>query len=385
MGLLDHKNFNVFSFDFFEKTFEIRSPLFWLMHSLYWFAFALTSYLTLNLWYGTGDISDLAHTLLQSIIGFVLVLPLHRLYTAIWYSSKNIRLIIIITTVILFSAFWTLLRMQLFISMTDANSDLWFDAGGWYFSSIFVFLGWTILYHFVFYYNLANKEVLKNIAASAQTKVEKIKRVEAEKQATDVRLQMLRYQLNPHFLFNTLNSINALITVKETHNAKLMLENLSNFLRYSLEEDTNDSVYLSREMEGLKLYIDIEKIRFSDRLNVILDINKEALSIKVPCMILQPIVENVFKYSVAQTESNALLCISANIENNYLKLCVFDNGPGINELKKKSNTFNLFAGVGLKNTESRLKNIYGNDYHVSLSNRVSGGLKVEILLPIAGL
>ena len=379
--MLAHKSENNYFLPLLNKTFKISSTLFWMMHSLYWFAFALTSYLTLNLWYGTGQFSDLAHTLIQSIIGFFLVLPLHQIYTSIWYRSKFFRLVSIISMVVLFSAIWTFIRMQLFISMTNADSDLWYDLGGWYFSSFFVFLGWTILYHFVFYYDLANQEYKKNIATSAQAKVEKLKRLEAEKQASDARLQMLRYQVTPHFLFNTLNSISALITVKETDNAKLMLDQLGSFLRYSLEDNTTDSIPLSRELEGLKLYIGIEEIRFSDRLKVSFNCSENALDVKVPCMILQPIVENALKYGVSQTEVDARLEINAVIKDGNLQLSVIDNGPGSEGLESNLETFKLFSGVGLRNIENRLKNIYGKRYKVNLSNLFSGGLRVDMSLP----
>ena len=364
-----------------NNTFKIDSTLFWMMHSLYWLAVALTSYLTLNLWYGTGQFSDFAHTLVQSMIGFFIVLPLHQIYTSIWYRSQFFRLVSIISMVVFFSAIWTFIRMQLFISMTNADSELWYDLGGWYFSSFFVFLGWTILYHFVFYYDLAKKEHKKNIATSAQAKAEKLKRLEAEKQASDARLQMLRYQVTPHFLFNTLNSISALITVKEADNAKLMLDQLGSFLRYSLEDNTTDSIPLSRELDGLKLYIGIEEIRFSDRLTVDINVSDNALDVRVPCMILQPLVENAFKYGISQKEVDAKLEINAVIVDDTLNISVIDNGPGIPNLENNLQTFRLFSGVGLRNIENRLKNIYGNEYKVNLSNVISSGLKVDISLP----
>lgn len=369
---------------FFSRKLRLGSSLFWIMHGFYWSSFAMTSYLTLNLWYGTGQWSDVAHTLIQSLIGFVLILPMHQLYTKIWFRSIGFRFFIAFLAVVIFSNIWTFIRMYLFTVMTDADNTLWLEFGGWYFSSIFVFLGWTALYHVIFYYELAHIERQKRIVLLSKARHEKVMRLGAEKLASDARLQMLRYQLNPHFLFNTLNAISAYITVNEADNAKSMIQRLSHFLRYSLEDSAIETIPLSQDLDALKLYIAIEEVRFSDRLQVTFDIADDAFNVKVPSMILQPVVENALKFAVAFNEGMSELLVSANIVDKVLCLKVQDNGPGMPDIDTNLTSFMQFSGVGLQNIENRLRVFYNDNYRVNLVNRDGGGLEVVLLLPCDG-
>lgn len=364
------------------EKIAIGSPLFWIMHSLYWSTLALASFLTLNLWYGTGAWSDIAHTLLQSVIGFILVLPLHKIYISAWHRSFIYRLTNAVIAIILLATLWTIIRMWVFILMTSADDDLWNEFGGWYFSGIFIFLGWSALYHGVVYYELVQSERQKRLAVTATVRLEKLKRLEAEKSASDARLQMLRYQLNPHFLFNTLNAISAYITVDESDNAKFMIQRLSHFLRYSLEDNSIDTIPLSQDIDALKLYVAIEEVRFSDRLKVNYAIEPDTLNIKVPSMILQPLVENALKYGVSQNEGKSIISISAKIIDQNLCLTVQDDGPGLPKNKSDFDYFENYSGVGLKNTESRLMAFYDDNYTFKIENIAPKGALVTLLLPL---
>ena len=367
---------------FLLQKIAIGTPLFWLMHSLYWSTLALASFLTLNLWYGTGAWSDIAHTIVQSFFGFILVLPLHLLYIKVWHRSFFYRLAVAFVAIILLSTLWTLVRMWFFIFMTPADASLWNEFGGWYFSGIFIFVGWSALYHGVVYYELVLSERQKRLAATANTRLEKLKRLEAEKSASDARLQMLRYQLNPHFLFNTLNAISALISVDESDNAKFMLQRLSHFLRYSLEDNSIETIPLSQDIDALRLYVAIEEVRFSDRLEVNYDIGPETLGIKVPSMILQPLVENALKYGVSQNEGKSIISISAKIIDQKLCLTVQDDGPGLPKNKSDVDCFHNYSGLGLKNTESRLRAFYDDNYTFKIENVAPRGAFVTLLLPL---
>lgn len=367
---------------FLLQKIAIGTPLFWLMHSLYWSTLALASFLTLNLWYGTGAWSDIAHTIIQSFFGFILVLPLHLLYIKVWHRSFFYRLAVAFVAIILLSTLWTLVRMWFFIFMTPADASLWNEFGGWYFSGIFIFVGWSALYHGVVYYELVLSERQKRLAATANTRLEKLKRLEAEKSASDARLQMLRYQLNPHFLFNTLNAISALISVDESDNAKFMLQRLSHFLRYSLEDNSIETIPLSQDIDALRLYVAIEEVRFSDRLEVNYDIGPETLGIKVPSMILQPLVENALKYGVSQNEGKSIISISAKIIDQKLCLTVQDDGPGLPKNKSDVDCFHNYSGLGLKNTESRLRAFYDDNYTFKIENVAPRGAFVTLLLPL---
>ena len=364
------------------EKIAIGSPLFWIMNSLYWSTLALASFLTLNLWYGTGAWSDIAHTIVQSLIGFILVLPLHRIYITAWHRSFFYRFFNASIAIILLATLWTIIRMWIFILMTPAEDDLWNEFGGWYFSGIFIFLGWSALYHGVVYYELVQSERQKRLAVAATVRLEKLKRLEAEKSASDARLQMLRYQLNPHFLFNTLNAISAFITVDESDNAKFMLQRLSHFLRYSLEDNSIEAIPLSQDIDALKLYVAIEEVRFSDRLKVIYDIDSDALNVKVPSMILQPLVENALKYGVSQNEAQSIISISAKIVDQKLSLTVQDDGPGLPKNKADFECFENYSGVGLKNTEARLHAFYEGNYTFTIENVAPRGALVTLLLPL---
>ncbi len=372
---------NVFLSYLLDKI-SIGSPLFWIMHSLYWSTLALASFLTLNLWYGTGAWYDIAHTLLQSLIGFILVLPLHGLYNKIWQRSFIYRLVSSLLAIIFLATLWTFVRMWIFISMTPADDDLWAEFGGWYFSGIFIFLGWSAFYYGIVYYELVQTEREKRLAVASTVRLEKLKRLEAEKSASESKLQMLRYQLNPHFLFNTLNAISAFISVDEANNAKIMIQRLSHFLRYSLEDNSIDAIPFEKDLDALKLYVAIEEVRFSDRLKIIYDVDPEALSIKVPSMILQPIVENSLKFGMSQDNSFSTITISAKIVEKKLCLTVRDDGPGLSRSNSEFLDFESHSGVGLKNTESRLKAFYDGDYDFKIENISPNGALVTLLLPM---
>lgn len=200
-----------------------------------------------------------------------------------------------------------------------------------------------------------------------------------EAQATSAQLTMLRYQLNPHFLFNTLNSISTLVLLKQTEQANAMLSRLSSFLRFTLINEAEAKVYLSQEIETLKLYLDIEKMRFEERLRVDFRISPSAEDALVPSLLLQPLVENAIKYAVTPKEEGADIIVSANIADDVLILKVSDTGPGIDP---KLQNQQLSTGVGMANTKERLSQAYGDDHNFSSYIRPQGGFEVVIELPL---
>ena len=187
----------------------------------------------------------------------------------------------------------------------------------------------------------------------------------------------LRYQLNPHFLFNTLNAISALVQVKESAKANTMIVQLSSFLRYSLDNDPIQMVSLREEIDALKLYLYIEQTRFADRLRLEFNVAKNTENTKVPSLILQPLVENAIKYAVAPSETGGKISVSATIEDQFLMVEIVDTGPGIDA----SNDQRTPVGIGLKNTEERLREFYNEDYELCLGNCEAGGFWVRIKLP----
>jgi two-component system, LytTR family, sensor kinase len=187
------------------------------------------------------------------------------------------------------------------------------------------------------------------------------------------QLQMLRMQLNPHFLFNTFNTVSMMIRTGESNKANDMISLLSNLLRSSLLQNQNTYVSLQEEINFCKQYLEIEAIRFSDRLKITIDIPPDALAFKVPNMILQPLIENAFKHGLVNVlESDALLSITATKNHNNWILNVHNTG----QLKKESTD-----GVGLKNIKERLKLYYGDRATFDIRQN-NGQVSATLNLPI---
>ena len=215
-----------------------------------------------------------------------------------------------------------------------------------------------------------------NYFVRAEEQADQMLRLEA--QATSAQLTMLRYQLNPHFLFNTLNSISTLVLLKQTEQANAMLSRLSSFLRYTLINEAAAKVSLTQEVETLKLYLDIEKMRFEERLRTNFDIDPAAANALVPSLLLQPLVENAIKYAVTPKEEGADISITAQLVGQKLRITVSDTGPG---LQPGQQDHSLSTGVGMANTRERLSQAYGDDQRFEHYVKASGGFEVLLELP----
>ena len=200
----------------------------------------------------------------------------------------------------------------------------------------------------------------------------------AQSQANLAQLKMLRYQLNPHFLFNTLNAIATLVLERANDTAEKMLGALSRFLRYTLDQEPKQKVPLKREMEVLDLYLQIEKMRFDERLVLDIAIDPAAESALVPSLILQPLIENAIKYAVAKSEDGCRIGIRAHANGEWLDLELTDNGPGSPAFAPGAPESN---GVGLRNTRERLSTLYGERQRLCAENRPEGGVRVRMTLP----
>ncbi len=187
---------------------------------------------------------------------------------------------------------------------------------------------------------------------------------------------MLRYQLNPHFLFNTLNAINALVVLKENSKAQEMTQQLSQFLRHSLDNDTIENVSLEDELEMLMLYLNIEKTRFEERLILEFEIDADAKKALVPSFILQPIFENSLKYAVAASENGGTIRMTAQVADNKLNLSITDTGSDINAEETQKG-----RGIGLSNIQKRLEVVYINEYTFNTSVDDSAGFSVQMSIP----
>ncbi len=210
-----------------------------------------------------------------------------------------------------------------------------------------------------------------------------------ENQATQAQLAMLRYQLNPHFLFNTLNSISTLVLLKQTEPANAMLSRLSSFLRYTLVNKPSARVTVLQEVETLKLYLGIELMRFEERLRTTFDIAPETEEGLLPSLLLQPLVENAIKYAVSPQESGAEITITTQLIGSTLRIVVSDTGPGLQttttDNRLSGMTYDggepVSTGVGLSNIRDRLSQAYGEDHRFDTVEPPEGGFAVVIELP----
>ncbi|HEY8604540.1 sensor histidine kinase [Tsuneonella suprasediminis] len=226
-----------------------------------------------------------------------------------------------------------------------------------------------------------------NFFLTVEEQADRLERLEA--QATSAQLAMLRYQLNPHFLFNTLNSISTLVLLKQTEPANAMLTRLSAFLRHTLVSQPGTKVTVAQEVETLKLYLDIERMRFEERLRTEFNVEPEAAKACLPSMLLQPLVENAIKYAVSPQEEGAQISLTAQLVGQRLRVAVSDTGPGLRDRKERANLPLALAGagrtvstgVGLANIRDRLAQAYGDDHRFEIRNPPDGGFTVIIEIP----
>src|SRR5262245_37575233 len=194
--------------------------------------------------------------------------------------------------------------------------------------------------------------------------------------AQEAQLKMLRYQLNPHFLFNTLNAISTLILDNRNRTANSAVTGLSEFLRYTLDQDPMKKVTVAQELDALSLYLDIEKMRFGPRLTIEIAIDAAAMTVLVPSLVLQPLLENAIKYAVSPREEGGRIRIGGHVTGGTLQLEVADDGPGLIDTTRLANG----RGVGIRNTRERLQVLYGDHGVVKIDN-TNPGLRVALSLP----
>jgi sensor histidine kinase YesM len=223
--------------------------------------------------------------------------------------------------------------------------------------------------YFAYEYSRRYRE--KERAASALA----LKASRLETSLSRANLEALRMQLNPHFLFNTLNTVSVLALKGEKQRVTRMLSQLSDLLRLSLEND-RQTLSLKEELEFLRRYLEIEQVRFGERFTVSIHVDDAANDAEVPSLVLQPIVENAVKYGFAQTVGPCNVSIECRVKSSMLELQVTDTGPGFPESRAP-----LGLGVGLANTRARLEQLFGSNYSLELGNRPEGGALVRVRIP----
>ncbi|MFI5243409.1 MAG: sensor histidine kinase, partial [Gemmatimonadales bacterium] len=200
----------------------------------------------------------------------------------------------------------------------------------------------------------------------------------AESLAREARLDALRYQVNPHFLFNTLNAISTLVVERRTTEATGMIAQLGGFLRHTLDGADDAEIPLEEELRFARQYLEIERMRFGDRLAVTIEAAPEVRSLRVPAFILLPVVENAIRHAVERNERGGRIAILARRLADVLELTVLDDGPGVRGSPAAG------SGIGLSNTRARLANLYGSRSSLRWNLRDNGGSQFVLEIPLHG-
>lgn len=349
-----------------EKLVDSRERLFWTLHTAGWSGFAIVYYIgsflhdMRNVW--------LFVIVLNAYAGWLLTIPLRYIYRKAMTMSPLRMLAVVAASLYVTALLWAMVKNVNFweIYKKGYRPEEWYMYFSNTINSLIMISCWTGGYFGIKNYQMLMKEKQNVLKASSM--------------AHQAHIKMLRYQLNPHFLFNTLNAISTLILMKENKTAESMVSRLSDFLRYSLDKDPIRRVPLIQEIKALELYLEIEKVRFEDRLTVIWDIEESTKRALVPSLILQPIIENSIKFAISKLEDGGCISISAKTFGRDLMLNVSDNGPGA-EIKNGQLPTSKSGGVGLQNIQDRLEALYVKNYSFVISHNYPAGIKVNIRIP----
>lgn len=342
----------------------IKSPKNFLLYLLFWLLFVV---LYLNLIVLDRNID--VNTAITDVTVFnVLLLGLG---ISFWFSAKflsieNHKIIRIISNHLLegllLISLWLLIGYFITISLIsdkDFYSNYFFETLKFRSAlGIFTYFLLTAFYYIVIYYT--------------EYQERRIKETELKNLVTEAELRSLKFQINPHFIFNSLNSMSALTEV-DPKKARQMIIKLAEFLRYTLATNDKQKVSLLEELKNIRLYLEIEKIRFEDKFEYIEEIDEHCAKIQIPSMILQPLFENAIKHAVYETLDTVTLKLICSRQNSFMKIEIQNNFEG--ESHKKG------AGVGLNNIKERLRLIYQQDNLMEVKKE-NNFFVVSIFIPL---
>ena len=343
--------------------FDDKNRAFWFLQSLGW-----AGYFFLRSLSGFANSMGpmwIVHTALLTATGYSLTLLMGALFRRLIKMKVIWTAVLSLAAVVVAAMAFSIIETWSYATFLKPDSR---PAGFEYLGAILLnfalLAAWAALYYGINYYILLEEQITQ--------------RERLESQASSAQLAMLRYQLNPHFLFNTLNSISTLVLLKQTERANAMLARLSSFLRYTLANESTAKVTLAQEVETLKLYLEIEKMRFEDRLRPKFRIEAAAAGARLPSLLLQPLVENAIKYAVTPQEEGADIEVAARRVGDRVIIEVNDTGPGSEDVWVKAQQS---TGVGLANIRDRLSQAYGADHRFETESNKQGGFGVTIDIP----
>lgn len=334
---------------------------------LFWIAqFSLLT--TQRLVFGAGDDATfLLPRLVVTALGIVLSFGMLAFHAATRGHTLSVRLIQAVAAAFLGAVLHALVNFGTFHLLLPDGALSEADVAS-YLMAVFQWF-WTYA---------AMSGLLLAIVYSGELRDHERRASQLQREAHAAHLRALRYQLNPHFMFNTLNSIASLIGTGAVDPAERMVENLSDFLRAGLALDPNEDIPLSKEIELQSTYLAIEAVRFPNRLVVAIEVPEPVRNVLVPSLIIQPLVENAVRHAVATSTSPVRLTIAAHAEGNRLRVVVRDSGGnGAGKRRATPGT-----GVGIANVAERLRTRYGEDCDFVAGKTQDGGFRVSFAVPM---
>lgn len=351
------------------NTFSNINRQFWTLQIAGWLGYAIVVFIAIVRPQlddpGFNFSGQIINLLVETLSGFVLSYIQWLLIRRVVHLPLNITLALSFIFAAILGLVYNIIKLSCYkvIVYNQPWNEAWnmLEFGGWLLFSLTTMFVWTAIFFVMLYNTRLQKE--HEMLLRAQTA------------AKDAQLQMLRYQLNPHFMFNTMNAISTLIYKHDNDKANEMLDMLCEFFRYTLDKNDKSNTSLKKEIELLDLYLSIEKVRFGERLNIKMDICSSVLNAQVPSMLLQPLVENAIKFAIEPNKLPGTIIIMAKHEHDRLVLKIIDDGEGIKPKSKAG------FGIGLTNTKARLDAMFNSNYEINISQGDNKGTEVYISIP----
>jgi len=352
-----------------SRSLPSALPSFWLLHAGGWLAYGLA--MTVS----RVGMFPLRYMVVSKgmlmAIGFVISLGLRYVYRPLIRRGTPLLVLLVAAVVASYvaSVLWTAadnyfdypITVALGVRNPGPRGTFRPFNGAVY--NAFTMLAWSVLYIGIRYY--------------AALQAERERSLKAEAAAHHAQLEALRYQINPHFLFNSLNAVSTLVTERRNDEAARMLSRVSDFLRLTLTAPVRDEVALADEVDYVRQYLEIERVRFGDRLRTEFDVAPDAWEAAVPAFVLQPLIENAVRHAVATREAGGSITIEARRSGDMLRVAIVDDGPGVREEPRTNGT----GRIGLANTRDRLRQLYGDRGRLELTNASGGGTRATVEIP----
>lgn len=355
--------------EFEAQAFSKQSHQFWTLQIGGWLGYAVFVFLAIiqpQFTAANFNLSgQLLNLLIETLSGFslsyfqwkliqkIVHLPIR---TTLFWSFFSASVLGLIFNIIKLSSFKVIVHDQRWNQAWDM-----LEFGGWLAFSLATMFVWTAMFFIMLYNTKLQKE--HEMLLRAETK------------AKDAQLQMLRYQINPHFMFNTMNAISTLIYKNENEKANDMLDKLCELFRHSLEQNSKTHSSIKKELDLLALYLDIEKVRFGSRLQFEQQVAAGTLQAQVPTMFLQPLLENSIKYAVEPRSSQSIVKLEIEQLGQKVVIRLLDQGSVDSDGEKHG------LGIGLKNTKERLNTMFSGDVKVEFLTEQKQGSVLTIVIP----